>query len=367
MIEDLLIVNDAGLLLFGWHSEEATGEDQDNLISGFFTALNSFATFEKGEDLKSIKLRESTIIFEKYEELFQKLVFIITTKNEKMINLLHSIVHIIMDSFINKYNEELDKEFDGSVSIFRDFNENINEILDDFGMDVIHHDITQINDKDILKAFILLDPVDGNIMFIHAKQYINKEDISFLVPLMANTAKMLVHNSDENLKVISLSSIKNEHIVLSFRQRIVIVRFYEISKQPEDHIVIENFMKNKEKILKKPKKAEKMLNNIEWGQEIGSILLIDLLGNTLFSREIMDSSIHLEHTTEIISFISSCKKTSEIIFNKALFNSNIKSEKNSVMCINLISYILFATVDNRNYSLNFQELKKIGLELLRKI
>ena len=69
MVEDLLIINDSDLLLFGWHPEGVSGVDQDNLISDFFTALNSFATFEKGEDLKAIMLRETRIIFK-------------TTKNE---------------------------------------------------------------------------------------------------------------------------------------------------------------------------------------------------------------------------------------------------------------------------------------------
>ncbi len=36
MIEDLLIINDSALLLFGWHLEGTSGEDQDNLISPSF-------------------------------------------------------------------------------------------------------------------------------------------------------------------------------------------------------------------------------------------------------------------------------------------------------------------------------------------
>ncbi len=367
MIEDLLIINDSGLLLFGWHPEEATGEDQDNLISGFFTALNSFATFEKGEDLKSIKLRESTIIFEKYEKLFQKLVFIITTKNEQMITLLHSIVHVIMDSFIDNYTEELDKEFDGSVSTFRDFTEIISQILSDFGMDLILHDIARIDDKDILKAFILLNPLDGNILFIHAKQYINKEDISFLVPLMKNTGQMVAHISNENLNIITLTTIKNEHLELIFRERVVVVRFYVIDKKSDDHLLVLDFIKNKEKLLKKSKKVEKMLGNIHWGSNIRSVIFIDLLGNILFSKVMENASYFLKNTTEIISFISSCKKASETIFNKDMFSSSIVSQQNSAICINLNTSILFAVMDNMESSYNFQELRDTGRELLKKI
>ncbi|MFX1339734.1 MAG: hypothetical protein ACFFDK_14070, partial [Promethearchaeota archaeon] len=343
MIEDLLIINDSGLLLFGWHPEGVSGEDQDNLISGFFTALNSFATFERGEDLKSIKLRESTIIFEKYEKLFQKLIFIITTKNDKMIGLLHSIVHVIMDSFVDLYNKELDREFDGSVASFRNFSETFNQILNDFGMDLIQYDMVRIDDKDILKAFILLNPLDGNVLYIYAKQYVNKEDISFLVPLMINTGKMLVKNFDENIDSISLTTIENEHLELILREKVAIVRLHKIDKKSDDRLVVIEFMKNKEKILKKPKKIEKMLENVNWGSRIRSIIFIDLLGNVLFSRLMKESRSFLENTTEIISFISSCKKASETIYNKELFNSSISSQTNSVICINLNTYILFAT------------------------
>ena len=52
MIDDLLIINDTGQLLFSWHPEGSPTENQDDLISGFFSALNTFATFERGEDLK---------------------------------------------------------------------------------------------------------------------------------------------------------------------------------------------------------------------------------------------------------------------------------------------------------------------------
>ena len=181
--------------------------------------------------------------------------------------------------------------------------------LKDFGMDLIQHDVAQIDDKNILKAFILLNPLNGNVMFILAKQYVNKEDISFLVPLMMNTGKMLVYTSNENMNLITLTTIKNEHLVLVFRERAVIVRFYEIDKKSDDHLLVIEFMKNKEKILKKPKKVEKMLENVDWGSNIRSVIFIDLLGNILFSKVMKDSNSSLENTTEIISFISSCKKS----------------------------------------------------------
>ena len=80
MIEDLLIINETGALLFNWHPEGIDDEGRDDLLSGFLTALNSFATFERGEDIKSLRLKETTLIFEKYDQLYQKITFVVATK-----------------------------------------------------------------------------------------------------------------------------------------------------------------------------------------------------------------------------------------------------------------------------------------------
>jgi hypothetical protein len=272
-----------------------------------------------------------------------------------------------MDSFVAMYNKELDKEFDGSVSIFRNFSEKVNQILSEFGMDLIKQDIAQIDDKDILKAIVLLNPLDGNVIFIHAKQYINKEDISFLVPLMINTGKMLMHNSEVKINSIILTTVKNEHLALILRERAVLVRFYVIDKKSDDHLLVLEFMKNKEKILKNQKKIENRFEMVDWGSDIGSIIFMDLLGKILFSKKMKDSYNFLEPTAEIVSFISSCRKASETIFNKDLFSSSITSLKKSEICINLKAYVLFATINNMGNAHNFQELRDISRELLKKV
>ena len=56
MIDGLLIINDSGALLYNWHPKNYEGNGKDDLFSGFLTAINSFATVERGEDIKSLKL-----------------------------------------------------------------------------------------------------------------------------------------------------------------------------------------------------------------------------------------------------------------------------------------------------------------------
>ena len=87
LIDDLLIINESGALLFNWHPEANIDEGKDDLLSVFLTALNSFASVERGEDIKVLKLKETTIIFEKFDDFYQNLTFVVTTKNDKLIDL----------------------------------------------------------------------------------------------------------------------------------------------------------------------------------------------------------------------------------------------------------------------------------------
>ena len=82
-MDEIFVLTEGGQLIFSWHSKEIERDPNkdDDIIAGFLTAINSFVTLERGEDIKTLKLKESTILFEKYEELFQNLVFVGTTKN----------------------------------------------------------------------------------------------------------------------------------------------------------------------------------------------------------------------------------------------------------------------------------------------
>jgi hypothetical protein len=364
MIDDLLIINETGQLLFSWHPEGHPKENQDDLISGFFSALNTFATFERGEDLKFLKLGESNIIFEKYEELYQKLIFIITTKNEKVIDLLHSFVHDIMDSFVEMFRKDLDKKFDGAVHGFKIFTDTVKKILINLGIDQLPKRVEEIDDKDIIKAIAIIEPLEGNVLFIHAKQYINKDDISYLIPLLINSGKRLYQNKE--LNSILITSLNNENLLVELRERVVIVKFYDIiNKFNAEYEAIE-FIKNKKNIMKKQKKLKLLLENIQWGPNIRNMLITDLLGTILASKLIGNTDINLDNFTEISSFLSSSRKACEQIYNKDLFISYIEGQNSSLLCINLDICGLFFTLDT-GYSSNFQDIQKLGFELLKKI
>ncbi|MGV9141988.1 MAG: hypothetical protein ACOC1X_03530, partial [Promethearchaeota archaeon] len=148
MLEELFIINEGGQLLYSWHNKRSGKEkNEDDLVSGFLTALNNFASAERGEDIKSLKLKETTIIFERFNDFYQDLTFVSTTKNEELIELLHAVVHEIMKEFTKEFESVLQQEFDGDVSRFEKFRNTVDQIFISYGLEQLEDNIRKIQEK----------------------------------------------------------------------------------------------------------------------------------------------------------------------------------------------------------------------------
>jgi len=341
MIEDLLIINESGALLYNWHPKGHKGDGNDDLLSGFLTAMNSFATVERGEDIKSLKMRETQIIFEKYEELNQKLTFVITTKNEELVELLHAVIHDIMERFTKLFIDSLNKEFTGLVSQYQIFDNYMKQIMMAHGLDVLNEAITNIDGGTGLKAIMFLEPKGGNFYYIHAKQYVNKDKISFLIPLIMNSAKLLYQNNlNENLYWILLNTVRNENLIVEPRSKILIVKQYQLSENFETEYLELEFFKDKDKYIKKPKKLIEKFERLNWNPNIKQIYLVDLVGKIFYSKIFDETYDCLDYIPETISFLTSSKKASEEIYNRTLFNASIGGEKLATICLNFNKFAL---------------------------
>ncbi|MFX1385102.1 MAG: hypothetical protein ACFFBP_21980 [Promethearchaeota archaeon] len=341
MIEDLLIINEAGALLYNWHPEGHESKNDNDLLSGFLTAMNSFATVERGEDIKSLKMKETQIIFEKHDKLFQKLTFVLTTKNEELIEILHAIIHNIMDTFTTLFNDSLDKEFNGLVSQYHVFDNTVQEIINSHGLDVLDDALKNIDNDTALKAIIFLEPKGGNIYYIHAKQYVNKDKISFLIPLIMNSAKLLYQNNlNEKLYWILLNTVRNENLIVEPRSKILIVKQYQLSENLEDDYLKLSFFKEKDRYVKKPRKLIEMFDKIYWNPKIKQIYLVDMVGKIFYSKIVDNSYDCSEYIPETISFLTSSKKATENIYNRMLFNASIGGEKLTTICMNFNNFAL---------------------------
>lgn len=367
MIDDLLIINESGALLYNWHPKDYLSDGKDDLLSGFLTALNSFATIERGEDIKSLKLKETQIIFEKYDKLFQQLTFVITTKNEELIELLHALLHQIMESFTVKFMDSLNKEFTGSITEFRNFDQVMENLVSSYGLDVINDLIKQVDEGGVLKSVIFLDGIGGNIFYIYAKHYVNKDKISFLIPLIMSSAKLLYQtNLNEKLNWILLTTVHNEHLLVEPRNKILIVKQYQLLEDIEEDLLSLDFFKQKEKYLKKPKKIVEKFEILKYDPKIKQISLVDLLGKVLYTS-IFDTNYDCsEFIPETISFLTSSKKASEEIYNKALFNGTIGGNKITTICINFNNFclVLIGSVQDLH---NFNVIQSLCMDIYKQL
>jgi hypothetical protein len=367
LIDGLLIINDTGALLYNWHPKNYVGDGKDDLFSGFLTAINSFATVERGEDIKSLKLKETRLIFEKYEELIQKLTFVITTKDEEFIELLHAVIHDLMDSFTELYKKNLNKEFDGAVAQYQNFSSHVEQILNSHGLDILEDAIRDIDDFSTLKSIIYLEPKGGNIYYIHAKQYVNREKISFLIPLIMNSAMLLYQNNfNEQLYWILLNTVRSEILVVEPRKKVLIVKQHQLTEDLEEEFLALEFFRDKEKYIKKPKKLIEKFENLDWNPSIKQIYLVDMVGKIFYSN-LVDSSFDCsEYVPETISFLTSSKKISEEIYNRTLFNASIGGEKLVTVCINFNNFSLIVIGSIQELS-SFSIIQNICSEIYRKL
>lgn len=366
-MDDLFIINGAGMLLYSWHLKKGEGATDDNLISGFLTALNSFATIERGEDIKSLKLKETIIIFEKFNDFEQKLTFVVTTKNEELIELLHSIVHSIMESFLEMFRDLLNKEFDGEITTYKSFDKSMESISFSHGLDVLEDSINQISSEGFFKSLMFLDPKSGQLLYIHAKQFVNKEKISFLIPLIVNSAQLLYQkNLKENLSWILLTTVRNENLLVETRGKILIVKQYQLPDSIEDDFLALDFIKSKDKYLKKPKKITQRFEKLIWDSKIKQIFIVDLFGKIIYSKLFDENYDCTEFIPETISVLTAAKKVCQETYNRQLLNVSIGGERITTICINFNNFGLNMIGDVKDLN-QFQTIQKICLDIFNQI
>jgi hypothetical protein len=367
MIEALLIINESGALLFNWHPEGMDDEGRDDLLSGFLTALNSFATFERGEDIKSLRLKETTLIFEKYDHLFQKLTFVIATKKTDLTELLHAFIHEIMNQFIKEFKNVLDNDFDGEITIFKDFRENVSKIIQSLGLDVLAFNIQEIDHDSVLKAVIYIEPKGGNIFFIYAKQYLEKEKLSFLIPLILNSAQFLYQNHlNEPLYWFLINTVQSESIVVEPRENILIVKQYSLLVDFENDFLSLEFFKDEGKYVKKPHKLIEIFDNIKWDSRIRQIYLVDLVGKVFYSKIFDEKYDCIDYIPETVSFLTSAKKASIEIYHHVLFNAAIGGKKIITICVNFNNFALTLIGDVKDLN-DFNMIQNVCLKIYKQL
>jgi hypothetical protein len=367
MINELFVLNTGGQVIYSWHHDEQQEDSKDELVGGFLSALNSFATMERGEDIKSLKLKETQIIFERFEELEQHLTFVATTKSEELIELIHSIIHKIMDTFTAKYEERLDRPFDGDITPFKKFDENINEIFMAYGLDVLESTIEKIDAGNSLKSVLFLEPGDGDILFIHAKQYVDKDKMSYLIPLLTKSSKLLYErNLNQQLNWIMFNTIKNEILLIEIRVSIFLVKTYDLKATSANTKQKLEIFDESHVSTKKLKKLEKQFSDITYSENILQFFVVNLEGSILFKHLQTNESEYENNIPEIISFLTSSKRASQEIFNRNLLSCSIGGVSTVIFCVNLNNVALIV-IGNRRDLESFEIIEEVYMDILAQL
>ncbi len=364
---DLLIINEAGQLLYSWHEGETTGDD--TLISGFLIALNSFATIERGEEIKSLKLKETTLIFEKFEQYLQKLVFVITTKSEDLITLLSELLKDIIRKFTEVYETDLNKQFNGDVSMYNKFTPVMEELLRSYGMDELTAYKNNIDDENTMKAVMFITPKEGEILYIHAKQYIDKNKVSYLMPFIHTSASVFFNKTfNQEINRILIRTIKDEGLMVESRSLVLLATLYKFHDDFEELFEAQISSKKLDKYVKNIEKLEKVFQKINWNSAISELYIVNPLGKPLFHS----SLIHSQQQQgilfpELITVLTSSENLSKQFFNRELFFFSILGNQEfGIACLNFKVFYMVMLFDIKKMN-DFHSIEIVWKTLLEEI
>jgi hypothetical protein len=126
MIQELMIINDAGIALFYHNFINNNQLDDQQSLAGYFDIICRFTRSSFKESLRMLTL-DSIIFFFYTHKSNYYLVFKCINKEIDHI-LLEDVAECIIDNFLTKYNEIL-KDFSGEISLFESFSETVKNIV----------------------------------------------------------------------------------------------------------------------------------------------------------------------------------------------------------------------------------------------
>ncbi|GAI19648.1 unnamed protein product [marine sediment metagenome] len=126
MIQELMIINQAGIALF-YHSFIINEKiDDEQSIAGYFDVICRFTKQSFKESLKTLELDSFIFFFYTHKSNYHLVLKCKKKLFDKKI--LESVSEKIIDKFIEKYKEVL-QDFNGEISHFTSFSEDIVKIL----------------------------------------------------------------------------------------------------------------------------------------------------------------------------------------------------------------------------------------------
>ena len=338
MIEQILIMSGGGIPIFTWTSpkiftslidEEEFEENkgtEENLLSGFFTALNMFAEGQKGEEIKEITLKETTYIVEKTNQI----LFVISTRNDSYINLIKLLVNEIKSQFFIMY-PNAEANFTGNIKIFSEFNQILYNILNSFNYFDILKFTGDFFEERLIKSIFLIERKNGKPIFVKAQEYSDREVLTFQVEIILKAGERLlkIFQDDKIENIVALSQKYRSLIIRPTNRTILIIE--SLASRPKDQLLTPITPKQLKKRIKSPGKLLFESNE--------DFYLIDQMGEIILSNNYEIDNEKKQLGIELVPIRSAIEEIFKSIYRDSLFNLLIIGENNDYLQFNLQDYM----------------------------
>ncbi|MBD3188125.1 hypothetical protein GF325_14910 [Candidatus Bathyarchaeota archaeon] len=238
IFNEFFVLNESGITLFSYASDP---EDKDiELISGFLTALNMFAKTEKGESMKSLTLEQTNFIFERRD----KLIYVLNSEMDDAKRLLHHFLDDLIDKFQQRFSDEI-TAFDGNIAVFEEFTDILHKCMKKFALNILQKRMKDMEENEFSQSISVIMKETGELLFSKAKQYVDSEQLAFLVPLLVKGARLAVKNLvDQDLEWILVITSKRRVLMVQPMASVFVIEEFKV-----DYEFPEQFNKKAKKLV----------------------------------------------------------------------------------------------------------------------
>jgi hypothetical protein len=127
MIQELMIINQAGIALYYHNFINKDKLDDKQSLASYFDVICRFTKQSFKESLKTLELDSFIFFFYTHKSNFHLVLKCENKKFDK--NILESVSENILEAFISKYDELL-RDFNGEISLFKSFSKDLIKIYD---------------------------------------------------------------------------------------------------------------------------------------------------------------------------------------------------------------------------------------------
>ena len=126
MIQELMIINNAGIALFYHNFVDVNNFDDQQSLASYFDIICRFTKNSFKESLRMLTLDSVIFFFYTHKSNYHLVLKCLNKEINK--KLLEDAAESIIESFFKKYSEKL-KDFNGEVSHFKSFAKIVHDIV----------------------------------------------------------------------------------------------------------------------------------------------------------------------------------------------------------------------------------------------